>query len=189
MSLILVAVLVIIGLLGAAVVVIGAPVLLGVMAYDIYQSRDRGPAKPVDAEHRIQIERGIARAFVIVGGLFWSVAMFSGLNTFRQSGVAYAMLGALFPLAATLATLVVGWYYERMTSALLVLASFAVVVWGVVAAFELGVWVIVTFALIGPMMTAATLFWMARRDQEALEHSLATPGELVSLTALRGSRY
>jgi len=126
---------------------------------------------------------------VIAGGLFWAIATFAGLNTFRETGVAYAMLGAFLPLAATLATLVVGWYFERITAALLVLASFAVVIWGVVAAFELGVWIIVAVALIGPMVTAAVLFWLARRDQEALELSLATPGELIPLTAQRGSRY
>lgn len=188
MSIILVALLIIGGLLGAVVVGVSIPVLVGLVAYDTIASRDRGPAKPVDAEQRIQLERGFARAFVIAGGAFWAVASFAGLYTFRQTGVTSALLGAFIPLAATLVTLVVGWYYERATSVLLVLASFAVVVWGVVAAFELGVWVIVTAFIIGPMMTAATLFWMARRDQEALELSLATRADLVPAEA-RGPLY
>lgn len=182
----LVAVLIIGGLLGAVVVTIGIPVLFGLMAYDAYQSRDTTAREPVDAEQRIQLERGFARAFVIAGGLFWAVATFAGLFTFGQTGIAYAMLGAFFPLVAVLATLVIGWYYERATAALLVLASFAVVVWGVAAAFEPGVWMLVTFALIGPMMTAAVLFWLARRDQDALELSLATRGELVPVAQTQG---
>jgi hypothetical protein len=189
MSIILVAVLIVVGLLGAAVVAVGIPVLFGFMAYDMYESRDRGPVAADNAEHRIQLERGFARGFVIAGGLFWAVATFAGLYTFRESGMAYAMLGAFFPLAATLATLVIGWYYERATSALLMLGTFAVVVWGVVAGFELGVWTIVTFALIGPMMTASILFWLARRDQEALELSLATRGELIPVGSSQGSAY
>ena len=56
-----------------------------------------------------------------------------------------------------------------MVAIMLTVASIAVVYWGVIANFELGVWVIVMFALIGPMLTAATLFWLARRDYEALE--------------------
>ncbi len=188
MSIIFVAVLTIGGLLGAVAATIAIPVLIGLMAYDAYESRDLSPVQPADAEHRIQLERGFARAFVVAGGLFWAVATFAGLYTFGQTGVAYAMLGAFFPLVATLATLVVGWYYERVTAALLVLASFAAVVWGVSASFELGVWILVVVALIGPMMTAATLFWMARREQEALELSLATRGELVPIADTHATR-
>lgn len=186
MSIILVAVLIIGGLLGAILVVVGIPALFGFMAYDLYGSRDRAPAKPADAEHRIQLERGFARAFVVAGGLFWAVATFAGLHTFGRTGVAYAMLGAFYPLAATLVTLVIGWYYERVMATLLVLVSFAIVVWGVVAAFELGVWIIVTAFILGPMLTAATLFWMARGNQEALELSLATRAELVPSSSTQG---
>lgn len=180
MSLIMVTVLIIGGLVGAVVVSLAIPVLIGLAAWDVYESRDARLAK-VDAEHRISLERGFARAFVIAGGLFWTVATFAGLFTFRQTGVAAAMLGAFFPLVATLATLVIGWYFERVTAVLLSLASFAVVVWGVIYGFELGVWIIVTLALIGPMATASVLFWLARRDQEALELSMATSAQLVTI--------
>jgi len=189
MSLIIVAVLIAVGLLGAVAVAVGIPMVLGFMAYDVYQSRDIGSVKTADAEHRIQLERGFARAFVIAGGSFWAVATFTGLHTFLESNVAYALLAAFIPLAATAATLIIGWYYERVTSVLLVLASFAVLVWGVVATFEIGVWIIVTLALIGPMMTAAVLFWMARRDQEALELSLAVPGQLIPIESAKASRF
>jgi hypothetical protein len=192
MSIILVAVLIIGGLVSAVVVTIGIPVLVGLMAYDVFESRDLAPAAvPADAEHRIQLERGFARGFVIAGGLFWAVATFAGLHIFGDTGVAAAMLGAFFPLVATLATLVIGWYYERFAAVLLVVASFAAVVWGVSASFEMGVWIIMTIALIGPMMTAATLFWMARREQEALEFSLAARGELelASINSSDGPQY
>ena len=189
MSLILVAALIAVGLLGAVAVAVGIPLVLGFMAYDVYQSRETRSVRTVDVEHRIQLERGFARAFVIAGGLFWAVATFAGLNTFLQSNMAYSLLAAFLPLAATAATLVIGWYYERATAILLVLASFAVVVWGVMAAFEVGVWVIITLALIGPMMTAAVLFWLARRDQEALELSLAVPGTLIPIESARASRF
>ena len=184
MSIILVAMLVIGGLLGAAAVAIGLPVLFGLMAYDVLENRksDSGQvgvaSKGVSLE-RISLERGIARAFVLAGGAFWAVAIFAGMNSFRQTGVMSAAVGAFFPLVAVAATLVIGWYYERAASALLVLASFAVVAWGVIYQFEVGVWTLMTLALIGPMMTAAVLFWMARRDQEAFELALASQLELA----------
>jgi len=189
MSLILVAVLEIGGIVSAVLVAIGIPMLLGLMAFDAYESRDRSRTERSDAEQRIQLERGFARAFVIAGGLFWAVAAFAGLYVFRANGMGAAILGAFFPLVATLVTLVIGWYYERVMAALLVMASFAVVVWGVMAGFELGVWGIVTVALIGPMMTAAVLFWLARHDQEALELSLATRGELVPIAPTHGPTF
>lgn len=186
MSIILVAVLIIGGLLSAILVAVGIPALFGFMAYDLFDSRDRTPVKQADPEQRIQLERGSARGFVIAGGLFWAVATFAGLFTFGRTGIAYAMLGAFYPLAATLVTLVIGWYYERVAATLLVLVSFAVVVWGTVTGFELGVWIIVAAFVLGPMLTSATLFWMARRDQEALELSLATRGELVAISSSEG---
>jgi hypothetical protein len=194
MSIILVAVLIIGGLVGAAAVVVGVPVLFGLAAYDVLEARKTdsrvasGAPKGISLE-RISLERGFARAFVIAGGVFWAVAIFAGMYSFQQDGMASAMLGAFFPLVAVIATLVIGWYFERAASALLVLASFAVVAWGVIYQFELGVWVLMTIALIGPMMTAAVLFWMARRDQEAFELALAAMPELAPITATDTTIY
>ncbi|NTU71685.1 MAG: hypothetical protein HGB10_07705 [Coriobacteriia bacterium] len=190
MSLIIVAALIITGILGAVAVAVAVPAVFGLMAFDAYTSRDADAARIADAEQRIQVERGFARAFVIAGGSFWTVATFAGLYTYAESGVGFALISAFIPLVAALATMIVGWYFERAVSVLLVLASFALVVYGAVAAFELGVWAIVTIFLIGPMMTAAALFWMARRDQEALELSLNIGGELATVTApTRGPRF
>jgi hypothetical protein len=184
MSLILAAVLVIGGLLVAAVLAIGIPVFFGLMAYDTIKT----PAVPksaltstqvADTRAKIAVERGVARAFVIGGGIFWSVAAFAGLYSFLNAGVGSALLGAFFPLVAVLATLAVGWYYERVAAASLAIASLAVVAWGVIYQFEAGMWGLMVVALIGPMMTAAVLFWMARRDQEAFELAMSVRPELV----------
>lgn len=188
MSIILVAVLIVGGLVGAVAVIVGVPAILGLFAFDLIAGRKEDSHEAETAPRgvsleRISLERGFARAFVIAGGVFWAVAIFAGLYTFRQSGMGSAMLGAFFPLVAVLVTLGVGWYYERVTAALLTLASFAVVAWGVIYQFELGVWVLMTLALIGPMMTAAVLFWMARRDQDAFEIALAGQLELVPIAS------
>lgn len=182
MELILGAVLLIGGLIAAAVLVVSIPSLIGMIAYDVAKSSPvaRGPR---DTRLRIAAERGVARAFVIAGGIFWSVAIFAGLRTFSETGTAYALLGAFFPLVAVTATLIIGWFYERVAAALLAAVSIAGVAWGVIYQFEVGVWAIVVFALIGPMMTASVLFWLARKEQEAFELALAMHPEFATVIA------
>jgi hypothetical protein len=178
------------GLLGAMFVAVGVPLFFGMLAWDVVKTRSAAAPSP-DVEQRISLERGFARGFVIVGGLFWTVATFAGAYSFRQTGMSSALIAAFLPLVATAATLIVGWYFERITAVLLVVASLAVVVWGVVAGFELGVWALVTVALIGPMMTAAVLFWLARRNQEAFELSLAAQRrpEFAPIAPTHGPRF
>jgi hypothetical protein len=173
------------------VLVVGVVALVGLIAYDVISEdrngRVRARAARVrtaeDAETRIYLERGVARAFVILGGTFWGIAAFAGLYSFGHTGMASALLGAFVPLLATLVTLVVGWYWERIASMMLAVATGAVVYWGLASQFEAGVWLIMLFALIGPMLTASVLFWLARRDQEALELFLLTNPELAPTVA------
>jgi len=182
MSILFASVLIVGALLGAVALIIGIPAVIALMAYDGLEARKSAPVVAKDkavAEERIFLERGIARAFVVAGGVFWAVALGAGAYATRGTGMGTVLLVAFYPLVATVATLVIGWYYERAASALLVLASLAVVAWGVIYQFEIGVWTLMIFALIGPMMTAAVLFWMARRDQEAFELALAASPELV----------
>ncbi|TLM75786.1 MAG: hypothetical protein FDZ70_06860 [Actinobacteria bacterium] len=188
MSIIIVAALLIVGLVGAAVLAIGVPAVLGLVAYGSAEERKAAKAesKPVaeaektaKAERKIYLERGVARGFVILGGAFWAIAAFAGLYSYQQTGMGSALMAAAVPLLATAATLVIGWYWERVAAALLAVATAAAVVWGVAHGFEIGVWILTTLALLGPMATASALFWMARRDQEALEFSfrLSSMGE------------
>jgi len=183
-------VLMVLGPLLAAVLVIAVPALLGYMAYDAITSKPTSKATAADstresleaAGRRIQVERGVARAFVILGGAFWGLATFAGLYTFQETGWQAAAIAAAIPLFAALVTLVIGWYAERLASIMLVLASAAVIYFGVVTQFEAGVWALMTIALIGPMMTAAAMFWMARRESVALAIRLESP-ELALATA------
>lgn len=187
MSLAFAAVLIVLGAVGTIVLAIGIPAVLGMMAYDAIKTPASEPREGRDTSTRIAVERGVARAFVLAGGLFWSVAAFAGLYSFRESGATSALLAAGIPLIACAVTLIVGWYFERFTAAMLAAASVAIVAWGVVYQFELGVWAIMTVALIGPMLTASVLFWLARRDQEAYERVTALRPELAFVFAARSS--
>lgn len=122
---------------------------------------------------RMTADRFFARAFVIAGGLFWMIASFAALYAYVGTSASAALLAAFYPFAATLATLAVGWYFERTAAALLVLGSIAVVVWGVVSSWEMGVWILMTIFMIGPMLTASVLFSLARREQTVVERAEA----------------
>jgi len=167
----------------AAILLFAVPILLGVMVWDMVKSRRSAPAPAevdeidqswVDAiSRRIQIERGVARAFVILGGVFWGLAAFAGYYSYQETGIKAAFLAASIPLMAAVVTLLVGWYSERAAALMLTAASIAVVYYGVIAQFEVGVWILMTLALVGPMMTAAVLFWAARQELRTLEIGLA----------------
>jgi len=194
------ALLMLVGPIAMLVLLVLVPVAFGVMAFDLIAARkvERATVAVVDsettwqrsteaAESRIYLERGIARAFVIAGGVFWAIAAFAGWYSFRDAGGARAFLAAGIPLVATLVTLIVGWYWERIAAAMLALASIGAIYYGVVTGFDVGVWLLVTLTMIGPMMTAAVLFWLARREYEALEFRLAH--RELSTVSVKGSSY
>jgi hypothetical protein len=132
---------------------------------------------------RMNVDRLFARGFVVAGGVFWMIASFAALYAFVGSSASVALLAAFFPFAATVATLVVGWYFERTVAVLLVLGSVGVVVWGAIASWEVGVWILMAIFMIGPMLTAAALFTMARREQIEFELALAKHAELAPVSA------
>ncbi len=189
MSPILAGVLMVTGIALAAVVTIATPVLLFVILREIFFVKETGSGRADDEPSTVSIamKRGGARAFVLSGGVFWALASFAGLYSYRQTGLGSSLMAALYPLGACVVTLVVGWYFERIVSVLLVLGAQAVIVWGVLYQFELGVWVLMTLALIGPMLTAAVLFWLASGDQEAFEHAFRARPELHLLFSARSS--
>ena len=112
------------------------------------------------------IERILARGFVIAGGVFWMIAAFMGPYVYEGISLTSALRMAVWPLVAALMTLIIGWKYERLASVLLFAASAAVVVWGVLYAWEPGLWFLMSLVLIAPMMFSAVLFTLAARSEE-----------------------
>jgi hypothetical protein len=129
--------------------------------------------------NRMNMDLLFARGFVVAGGIFWTAASFAALYSYMGAGASAALLAAFYVFAATGATLAIGWFYERTAAALLVVASAAVVVWGAVAGWEVGVWVLMALFLLAPMLTAAVLFAMARREQTVVELALQGNAQLA----------
>jgi hypothetical protein len=165
---------------------VGVLFAFGLMAYDIAESRKTREFSAEAAHTHIAVERGVARGFVVLGAAFWTVAAVAELYSGGQSG-GQAVLYAFVPLAASLATLVVGWYWERLTSAVLALGALAVVAWGVVYGFSPQTWAIMATMLVGPMLTASVLFWLARSEQEAYERATALSPNLAFAFAARST--
>jgi len=114
---------------------------------------------------RLTIERLAARTFVVLGGIFWVVATFSAERFYQGSSTLISARNALLPLALTLIVLAVGWFFEYAVSALLAIAAFAVVVWGLASGWEPGVWMLMISTLVAPMVISGTLFLLAARMQ------------------------
>lgn len=114
---------------------------------------------------RMSIERFSARTFVILGGAFWTIAAFAGPYSFKGVDLPAALTSAMLPLAITAVALAVGWFFERVAAGGLVAGAVAVGVWGIVAAWEANVWLIMATVLIAPMLIAAVLFYLAASMQ------------------------
>ena len=121
----------------------------------------------------MNIERIIARAFVILGGLFWILMFFGSQTQARYAHMVYTvadvekgLLNGLIPLVITVVVFVLGMFYERLTALLLVIGAAGVVVWGVIDQWGVGVWMTIAALLIAPMLIAALLYWLAGRMQQ-----------------------
>lgn len=121
--------------------------------------------------NRMNMERVFARGFVIAGGIVWIAAVFGAMNAYLGKTVAVSTLNAAIPLALAVVVFVVGWFYERLASAILAVASVGVIVWGMISGWEAGVWMSMGVALIAPMAVAALLYLLAAQTQTVCELS------------------
>lgn len=108
-----------------------------------------------------QASRVLARGLVISGGVFWIIAAFAGPYMYQDTNLASSLGIAMWPLLAAAVILVVGWTYERLAAELLFGGAMAVLVWGVLYAWETGVWILMSGLLLVPMILSGTLFLVA----------------------------
>lgn len=119
---------------------------------------------------RMNLERIFARGFVIVGGVIWVAAALGAASRTYLGATPMATAGmAALPLLLAVLAFVAGWFYERLAGTLLLAGAVAVVVWGVIGAWEAGVWMTMAAVLIGPMAIAGLLYLMAASTQRACE--------------------
>lgn len=119
----------------------------------------------------MNVQRIMARLFVIVGALFWGFAAWGAKWAYEGAPFTTAMsYGALFA-AAILVVFVIGLFFENLAAAILLIASLGVIVAGFVGRWETGVWAVVLFFFVLPLVIAGVLYLMAARMQKICEGS------------------
>ena len=123
------------------------------------------------AEDALEVDEFVIRLFMIVGVCIWTVAAaMAYLGGALEVFFGYSMV-ALF----TAGVLAVGWFYERIAEAALLVAAGALTAWGISAGWEMGIWLMMGATLIAPMILAAALFAFEEREErviERVEHGL-----------------
>ncbi len=114
---------------------------------------------------RMNVQRLMARMFVVAGGLFWMAAAFGASFSYQDKPLVESVGTALIPIGIAVIALALGWFYEVLTAAVLFAGAVGVVVWGFVAGWEPGVWVVMLAVLAAPMAIAGLLYLLAARMQ------------------------
>lgn len=111
----------------------------------------------------MNVERLVARVFVVGGGLFWIAASFMGDYGYHRVSALVSARNALLPLALSVIVLAIGWFFEYLASGILAVTTAGIVAWGVVTGWEIGVWVLIGITLMLPVVVAGALFFLAAR--------------------------
>lgn len=114
-------------------------------------------------------QRIFARGFVVAGGVFWVAASFGAMNSYLGKSVAQSVMTALIPLALAVVAFVVGWFYEKLASLILAIGVVAVIAWGLIGGWEMGVWLTMGVFLIAPTAIASLLYLLAAQTQTVCE--------------------
>jgi len=111
-------------------------------------------------------QRIMARLFVIVGALFWGFSAWGAKWAYEGAPFTEALSLALVFAGAIMVLFVVGLFYENLAAVLAAIASVAVIVWGVIAGWETGVWSVMLFFFVLPLALAGALYYLAARMQK-----------------------
>lgn len=111
----------------------------------------------------MNVQRIVARAFVVLGGLVWIVgALFAPYGNRTVSPMISAR-NSLLMLALTAGVFAVAYFYERLAALLLLLGAAGVVVYGLATGWEMGEWWYLGIVLILPLLVSGLLFALAAR--------------------------
>lgn len=118
---------------------------------------------------QMNVQRLIARGFVVAGGLFWITVALAGTAFLDGTGLALKALSVAVPLVITVVIFAVGMFYEVLAAALLGGGALIALIWGLVSGWETGVWTTMLLVLVAPMVIASALYLLASRMQNICE--------------------
>ncbi len=115
---------------------------------------------------QMNAQRLAARIFLLAGGIFWVIAALSAQYAYRGAPFTEALRYALVYAAAVFVVFLIALFYENLAALILVLGFLGVVILGFVAGWGTGLWAIVFFFFLVPMLLSAILFLSAARMQK-----------------------
>lgn len=125
---------------------------------------------------RINFSRLIARALIVIGGLLWAIMAFAQSSTQRYADLTYSFtdiinngVNAIIPLVITVGVFALALYYERLAAIAFFVAAAAFAIWGLVAGWEMGVYVSAMVVLALPMVISGALLLLAASTQRVCE--------------------
>lgn len=114
---------------------------------------------------RMNFQRILARTFLILGGIFWVSAVFGAKWSYQGAPLTESLANAGVYAVIVIVVFIVGLFYETLAAVLLAVAAIGVIVWGIIAGWEAGVWSTVAFFVLLPMILSAALYAAAARMQ------------------------
>lgn len=114
---------------------------------------------------RMNFQRILARLFLLFGGIFWVSAVFGARWSYQGAPLTESLADAGVYAIIVIVVFMVALFYETLAAILLAVAAVGVIVWGIVAGWEAGVWSTVAFFVLLPMLLSAALFAAAARMQ------------------------
>lgn len=114
---------------------------------------------------QMNVERILARTFVIVGGAFWVLMAWAAAWAYQGAPLTAALGNALVFAGGIAVIFVIGLFYEGLASVILAAGAVGIVVLGLISGWEAGLWATVFFFLMLPMFIAAALYALAARMQ------------------------
>lgn len=115
---------------------------------------------------QMNAQRIMARLFVVAGAVFWGSAAWGAKWAYQGAPFTTALGYALAYAGAIIVVLVISLFYENLAAIILVAGTAAVVIAGIVMGWETGVWAVMAFFFILPLVIAAVLYYFAARMQK-----------------------
>jgi len=120
---------------------------------------------------RMNVQRIFARGVVLAGVILTGAAIvgaFARLGYTAQTPLAYAQTAAI-PFALAVIVFVIGLWFEVLAAVVLAVGAVGIVVWGLVAGWEAGVWLVMITIVVGPMLFSGALYLLASQTQQVCE--------------------
>jgi hypothetical protein len=125
---------------------------------------------------RMNFARIAARAALLIGATLWVIMLVARTTeqkyinlTYSFSDVLAAGLNAIVPLAIAVGVFVLALFYERLAAVVLLVVAAAVVVWGAIVGWDIGVWISMMVVMVLPLVISAVLLLLAASTQRVCE--------------------